>query len=72
VTDLYANIAMYEEGAVSAGKYGEFGDKTIRSIYSQKDGKYYYALQNKTYFVESPTEVKATDNNVLPIALQNC
>ena len=67
VTDLYANIAMYEEGAVSAGKYGEFGDKTIRSIYSQKDGKYYYALQNKTYFVESPTEVKGSDNNILPL-----
>jgi hypothetical protein len=67
VTDLYANIAMYEEGAVSGGRYGEFGDKTIRSIYNQNDSKYYYAVKNKTYYVESPTEVKVSDNNVLPL-----
>jgi hypothetical protein len=67
VTDLYANVAMYEEGAVSAGKYGEFGDKTIRSIFNQNDSKYYYAVQDKTYYVESPTEVKGSDNNVLPL-----
>lgn len=59
VKDLTANNVLYEEGAVLSGKVAEVGDRSITAVYN--DGKMYYGLGNKTYYVETPTQVTTQD-----------
>lgn len=65
VKDLTANNVLYEEGAVSGGAVAEVGSKSITAVYN--GGKMYYGLGNKTYYVETPTQVTTQDGASNPI-----
>lgn len=65
VKDLTANNVLYEEGAVSGGAVAEVGSQSITAVYN--GGKMYYGLGNKTYYVETPTQVTTQDGASNPI-----
>ena len=66
VIDLTAQNWLYQENAVTNGKLPETaGSGNIQVL--QNDGKFYYALGNGTYYIETPTETKNQNNKTIPL-----
>lgn len=62
IADLKANLMLYQEDAISAGKPGDYADvKKITSV--SRNGKNYYALKDGTYYIETPMEMQ-TQNDI--------
>lgn len=68
--DINATALLYNEGAVNNGTWDATkGSKTISAIGYQ--GKYWYAVQEGTHYVEAPTNIKIRSgqgNRTTPIA----
>ncbi len=66
VSDLKANIKLFEDDAVSGGTVGENGLKGITS--TRNGDNYYYALKNNVYYVEAPTSATTQDGKNVNLA----
>ena len=68
--DINATALLYNEGAVNNGTWDATkGNKTISAVGYQ--GKYWYAVQEGTHYVEAPTNIKIRSgqgNRTTPIA----
>ena len=66
VQELAANNWLYQEDAVSAGKLPDSSGSG--SIQALKNGnKYYYALGNNTYYIETPIKTKSQNGTDIPL-----
>lgn len=64
VADAVANASLYQDDAVENGEAKDVAaNKHISS--ATVDGSSWYALQNDTYFIESPTTVTLQDNSTI-------
>ncbi len=66
VIDLTAQNWLYQEDAVTAGKLpATAGSGKIQVL--QNDGQLYYALDNGTYYIETPTETTNQNGKTIPL-----
>ena len=67
VKDLTASNWLYQENAVVSGNLPTAAGAGSITSAIDTDGKYYFALGNNTYYVESPTSTIDQTGNVIPL-----
>lgn len=66
VIDLTAKNWLYQENAVTDGKLPETAGRGNIQVL-ENDGQLYYALDNGTYYIETPTETKNQNGKTIPL-----